>query len=63
LARALPVGVAVVSTSGVSGYRDRSASASGAAADISPKLTACNQMVGAALIRCPHPKRSLNACQ
>jgi hypothetical protein len=56
-ARALPAGVAVVTTSGISGKRKRSARAKGAAADISPSETACSQMLGAASAR-PSPKRS-----
>ena len=45
LARARPVGVTVVSTSGMSGKRLSSASTSGTAACTSPTDTACTQML------------------
>ncbi len=61
-ARALPAGVAVVTTSGTSGKRERSARAKGAAADISPSETACSQMLGAESAL-PKPKRSVSPCQ
>ena len=61
-ARALPAGVAVVTTSGVSGKRNRSARANGAAADISPSETACSQILGAASARpTPMSARSITA--
>jgi len=61
-ARALPAGVAAVTATASCGYRECSARSSGAAADISPKETACSQMLGAGSVF-PKPKRSANPCQ
>ena len=55
-ARAAPVGVTVVSVSGMSGNRARRACTSEAAACTSPTDTACTQIDGAA-VSGPNPKR------
>ena len=52
---ARPVGVAVVSTNGTSGWRARSARTSAAAAETSPTDTACSQMLGT-VRRSPQPE-------
>ena len=63
MARARPVGVTVVSTSGNVGKRFSSASMSGTDACTSPTDTACTQMLRWSRTFGPRPKRCENPCQ